>query len=107
MGSKDKGLQDDLQSLRDELGDMAGRLTTLLGEAGEDVADDMKERIQKISDDIDDALSQAGSKGRELVRQSGLDGVGESVGSSIREHPFATLAIAVGVGALVGSQLRR
>ncbi len=108
MGSKhSSGLQDDLQNLRDDVSSLANRLTGLLSDTGEDIGDDVKKRIQKISENIDDAISQANSKGRDVVRRAGLDGVGETIESSVREHPFTTLAIAIGVGALVGSQLRR
>jgi ElaB/YqjD/DUF883 family membrane-anchored ribosome-binding protein len=106
MGSKyGKGVQEDLQSLREDMSDLASQLTDALG--GEEIADDMKQRFQQISDNIDEALSQAGSKGREVARQTGADAIGDKVENSIREHPFASLAIAIGVGALVGSQLRR
>ncbi|PWB82355.1 MAG: hypothetical protein C3F11_12435 [Methylocystaceae bacterium] len=108
MGSRHSGaLQDDLQSLREDVSNLASQLTGLFSETSDEISGDVKKRIQKISDNIDDAISQAGAKGREVVRQTGLDGVGETIESSVREHPFTTLAIAVGVGALVGSQLRR
>jgi ElaB/YqjD/DUF883 family membrane-anchored ribosome-binding protein len=108
MGSKrSSGLQDDLQNLREDVTSLANQLTGLFGESSDELSNEMKKRIQRISDNIDDAISQASSKGRDLVRQTGLDGVGETIESSVREHPFTTLAIAVGVGAIVGSQLRR
>lgn len=110
MGSKQHGgLRDDLQNLREDVSNLVAQLTESGGELGGDV----KMRIQKISEDIDEAISQAGSQGRELGReivrqtQTGLEGVGGTIESSVREHPYTTLAIAVGVGALVGSQLRR
>lgn len=108
MGSRySGGLQDDLQKLQEDVSSLANQLTSLLTETGGDVGADMKKRMQRISDNIDQAISQAGSQGREIVRQTGLDGFGETIESSVREHPYTTLAIAVGVGALVGSQLRR
>ncbi|MBY6241957.1 YqjD family protein [Methylosinus sp. Sm6] len=106
MGSKGRGLQEELSNLRDDVSDLASRLSSIGSDPTGDVAEDVKKRIQKISDDIDGAMTEAKSKGREIV-QAGVEGVGDTVESSIREHPFATLAIAIGVGALVGSQLRR
>lgn len=108
MGSKrSSGLQDDLQNLRDDVSNLANQLTGMFGDTGDQISTEMKARIQKISDNIDDAISQASSKGRDIVRQTGLDGVGETIETQVREHPFTTLAIALGVGAIVGSQLRR
>lgn len=108
MGSKrSSGLQDDLQNLREDVSSLASQLTGMFGDTSDQISSDMKARIQKISDDIDGAISQASSKGRDIVRQTGLDGVGETIENSVREHPFTTLAIAIGVGAIVGSQLRR
>jgi ElaB/YqjD/DUF883 family membrane-anchored ribosome-binding protein len=107
MGSKGDGLQDELRNLRDDLSDLASRMSGMGSEAGGEMAEDIKKRMQKLGDDIDGAISQAKSAGREVVRQAGLEEVGDTVESTIRQHPFATLAIAIGVGALVGSQLRR
>jgi ElaB/YqjD/DUF883 family membrane-anchored ribosome-binding protein len=91
------------------MNDLATRLSSALGETSGDVADEMKKQMQKISDNIDEAISQTQSTGREVAKQAkaGFDNVGETVENSIREHPYTTLAIAIGVGALVGSQLRR
>lgn len=107
MGSKGNGLQDELSHLRDDLSDLASRMSSMGSEASSEMAEDIKMRIQKLGDDIDGAVSQAQSAGRDVVRQAGLEGVGDTVEGAIRQHPFATLAIAIGVGALVGSQLRR
>jgi ElaB/YqjD/DUF883 family membrane-anchored ribosome-binding protein len=107
MGSKGDGLQEELSRLRDDLSDLASRMSSMGSDASSEMADEIKTRMQKLGDDIDGALSQAKSTGRDMVRQAGLDGVGDTVEGAIREHPFTSLAIAIGVGALVGSQMRR
>lgn len=100
-------LQDDLESLRQDLTGLASHLTQALGETGSDMSDEMRKRIQKLGGDIDRVMSDASSKGQEVARKMSPDNIGGTIESSIREYPLVSLAIAVGVGALVGSQLRR
>jgi hypothetical protein len=71
------------------------------------MSDEMKSRVQRLRDAIDDVFSQATMKGGELVDAADMPGLRESIESSVRERPLAMLAIAVGIGAALGLQLRR
>jgi ElaB/YqjD/DUF883 family membrane-anchored ribosome-binding protein len=100
-------LQADLETLREGFSGLAGHLTEALGAVSAEVSGDVRSRMQKLGGDIDRAISDASSKGQQVARKMSPDNVGGAIESSMREHPFAALAIAVGVGALVGSRLGR
>jgi ElaB/YqjD/DUF883 family membrane-anchored ribosome-binding protein len=102
MGSYKKEIKSDLDTLRQDISNLAEHLTGFLSDKGEDVAGDMKQNVQNMGE----LVSQTAGKSRALARQ-GFDGLGEIIESSVREYPYMMLAIAVGMGAIVGAQLRR
>jgi ElaB/YqjD/DUF883 family membrane-anchored ribosome-binding protein len=106
MGSYKKEIRNDLDTLRQDVSNLADHLTGFLSDRGDDVAGGMKQSVQKIREDIGEAISQTAGKSRAFARE-GLDGLGEIVENAVRERPFMMLAIAAGLGAIVAAQLRR
>jgi ElaB/YqjD/DUF883 family membrane-anchored ribosome-binding protein len=106
MGSYKKEIRNDLDTLRQDVSNLADHLTGFLSDKGDDVASDMKQSVQKIREDIEEAISQTAGKSQAFARE-GIDGLGEIIESSVREHPFTMLAIAAGLGAIMSAQLRR
>ena len=108
MGSKHrKEIANDLESLRHDVSGLADQLARLLSDRGDDIAGDVKQRVQTIRDDIAGAVAQTSAKGRKLAHETHLDGLGKTIENSVRERPFTMLAIAAGLGAVVASLLRR
>jgi len=80
MGSKPrKEIAKDLESLRRDVSSLADQLTGLLSDKGDDIAGDVKQRVQRIRDDIEEGISQASAKGLELAR---------SVSTTLRQPAF-------------------
>jgi ElaB/YqjD/DUF883 family membrane-anchored ribosome-binding protein len=108
MGSKyRKEIANDLESLRHDVSSLADQLTRLLSDKGDDIVGDVKQRVQKIRDNMEEGISQTSAKGRKLAREAHLDGLGKTIENSVRERPFTMLAIAEGLGAVVATLLRR
>ncbi len=108
MGSTYKrGMSGSLENLRDDVGNLADELTSLLADKSDVATSDVKQRVQRLRNDIEDVISETSSKGRELMQQANLDGITESISSTVRERPFTMLAIAAGLGMVMASQLRR
>ena len=99
----------DLYALRDDVGNLADQVTALLSDKGDDVINEVKERVDRLRENIDGAITEAGAKGRMAIEgaKENLNDFGETLEDSIRERPFTVLAIALGVGVIVGSTLRR
>jgi ElaB/YqjD/DUF883 family membrane-anchored ribosome-binding protein len=102
MGSYKKDIKNDLETLRQDVSNLAEHLTGFLSDRSEEVAGDVKQSVQGFGQ----AISQSADKSRALARD-GLNGLGEIIENSVRERPYTMLAIAASLGAIVASQLRR
>ena len=55
---------------------------------------------------IGDAVHDAGERGRDAVTDFS-ESIGSTVEETVRSRPLATVAVALGLGVLVGALLRR
>jgi ElaB/YqjD/DUF883 family membrane-anchored ribosome-binding protein len=107
MGTKSgKEITKDLDTLRQDVSVLAEHLSGFLGDKSEEVTSDVKQGVQKIRENVGEAISQTASKSRALARD-GFDGFGQMIEDSIQERPFMMLAIAAGVGAILAARLSR
>jgi ElaB/YqjD/DUF883 family membrane-anchored ribosome-binding protein len=102
-------IQNDLYSVREDVAKLADHVTELLGDKSDDVINDVKQRVSRLRESIDAAISEAGAGGRSAVREAtdGLKDIGDTLEDSMRERPFTMLAIALGLGVVLGTTLRR
>ena len=99
-------VQQDLRSLRDDFSLLADEVTNLAHETSEETLSEIKERARRIRDNMDDFVSNVGTRGRDALRDV-TDDINESVQTSVREHPLAVLALAAGIGFIFGVTWRR
>ena len=99
-------VQKDLQALREDLGTLAEEVTGLMSSTGSEALDDVKDRIRRIRSGLDEVVADAGERGREMLRDTS-EGVSDVIEQSIKERPLATLAMAVGLGFILGATWRR
>jgi ElaB/YqjD/DUF883 family membrane-anchored ribosome-binding protein len=95
-------IQADLESLRDDV----ARLTTQIAEIFASKGDDAWTRARS---NLDDAVSDVGAKGKDALdaaREAGDDLV-QAIGESLEKRPYTTLAVAAGIGFLLGAIWRR
>jgi ElaB/YqjD/DUF883 family membrane-anchored ribosome-binding protein len=104
-----KNLKKDLQSLRDDLSELSKQVEGLANGAGAEMIDDVKARLANFGSSVDDLIGSAGARGREAVDAvSEMGGnVVDNVEDAIRERPLTALAIAVGLGFVLSSTMRR
>jgi ElaB/YqjD/DUF883 family membrane-anchored ribosome-binding protein len=95
-------IESDLQALRDDVARLAEQLADILANKGDAVW-----RHAKAS--VDDAISNAEDKGREAVdaMREVTDNLVGVVDESLKERPYVTLAIAAGLGFVLGMTWRR
>jgi ElaB/YqjD/DUF883 family membrane-anchored ribosome-binding protein len=99
-------IHDDFRALRDDLGTLAEEVTTLMGTTGDQALDEIKDRIRRIRSNLDEVVSDASTRGRETLRDV-TDSITETVEDSLRERPLTTVALAAGIGFVVGAIWRR
>jgi ElaB/YqjD/DUF883 family membrane-anchored ribosome-binding protein len=95
-------LQKDLQMLRDDFSRLAQQVADIVANRG-------TAAWQRAKSGVDDAMSDAQDKSREAVdaMREVSDKFVEAVDESIKNRPYTTLAIAVGLGFLFGATWRR
>jgi ElaB/YqjD/DUF883 family membrane-anchored ribosome-binding protein len=101
-GATAKEIQADLQALQDDV----AKLTRQLGEL---VAAKGTAAWQRTQANVNDIIADAQNKGTDAVdamRDMSGDVV-DAIEDSVHRRPYTTLAIAVGVGFLVGATWRR
>jgi ElaB/YqjD/DUF883 family membrane-anchored ribosome-binding protein len=100
---------DDLQRLRRDIGRLADQVGNSLQEAGDDAFTEAKAQIRRIKDNVDGIVSSASAKGLYTTKavRDVTDHVGEAVEESLHTRPFATLAVAIGIGFIFGVAWRR
>jgi ElaB/YqjD/DUF883 family membrane-anchored ribosome-binding protein len=105
----EKNLKKDLQSLREDMLELSKQVEGLAGNAGGEVLDEVKANLARFGETVDDLLANAGTRGREAVDAvSEMSGNAvENVEDAIREHPLSAVAIAVGLGFVLSSTMRR
>ena len=104
-----KNLKKDLQSLREDVLELSKQVEGLASNAGGEMLDDVKANLARFGETVDDLLANAGTRGREAVEAVGEMGGSavENVEDAIREHPLSAIAIAVGLGFVLSSTMRR
>jgi ElaB/YqjD/DUF883 family membrane-anchored ribosome-binding protein len=95
-------IQKDLQKLRDDITRLAEQVADILGERG-------SAAWQNATSGVDEAASEAqatGSEAAEAMRELS-DKLVEAIDDSIKNRPYTTLAMALGLGFLFGATWRR
>jgi ElaB/YqjD/DUF883 family membrane-anchored ribosome-binding protein len=95
-------IQKDLQALRDDLARLAEQVGAIVSEKG-------NAAWRRAKSSVDDVVSDAQSKGQDAVgaMREVSDNFVEAIDESIKERPYTTLAIALGLGFLFGATWRR
>jgi ElaB/YqjD/DUF883 family membrane-anchored ribosome-binding protein len=101
-GAASGDLQKDLQMLRDDFSRLAQQVADIVANRG-------SAAWQRARSGVDGVMSDAQDKSQEAVdaMREMSDKFVEAVDESIKNRPYTTLAIAVGLGFLFGSTWRR
>jgi ElaB/YqjD/DUF883 family membrane-anchored ribosome-binding protein len=102
-------LRDDLESLREDIARLADQVSNSVAETGDGALGEAKAQLRRIKDNMDAIISGAGDKGREAgeaVREV-ADNFTDAIEESLQTRPLTTLAMAIGVGLVVGATWRR
>ena len=101
-GAASGDLQKDLQMLRDDFSRLAQQVADIVANRG-------NAAWQRARSGVDGVMSDAQEKSQEAVdaMRDVSDKLIEAVDDSIKNRPYTTLAMAVGLGFLFGAILRR
>jgi ElaB/YqjD/DUF883 family membrane-anchored ribosome-binding protein len=99
-GSRD--IQDDLQSLRDDVAKLTQQLADILSAKSNAAWRRARSNVEGV---IADA-QETGQEAVDAVREVG-DNLVDAIDESIQKRPYTTLALAAGIGFLLGAAWRR
>jgi len=95
----------DLAPIRAEMAALTEQVTALVGAAGKDGAAMVRRVRSKASDTLDDAAEASGqvlqSVGKELTTAQ------KYATGAVRHHPYQSVALVIGLGALIAFFVRR
>jgi ElaB/YqjD/DUF883 family membrane-anchored ribosome-binding protein len=94
-GATVESLQDDLQALRDDMSKLTQQMVGLASAKGTEVYSRAKKKLDEKGQEAADAMRE--------VR----DSFTEAIEESLKERPYTTLALAVGLGFIFGAIWRR
>jgi ElaB/YqjD/DUF883 family membrane-anchored ribosome-binding protein len=93
----------------DAVGGVRDDIARLTGQVGSSLSEEARAQIGRIKETVDTIISNASEKGREAtqaVRDMTSD-LSDTAEESLRAHPFTALAVAVGLGFVLGAAWRR
>jgi ElaB/YqjD/DUF883 family membrane-anchored ribosome-binding protein len=94
--------QDDLTALRDDVARLTQQITQIVTERG-------GATWRKARSNMEGVISEAQDKGKDAVdavREVG-DNMVDAIDESLKQRPYTTLALALGIGFLFGATWRR
>src|SRR5579859_2516329 len=106
----------DLRVLREDIARLADHVGNGISTTGDDTLDEVKVQLGRITDNVNGLISSVAERGHDAkqvvqdaatqVRGSVANAAG-SVEESLRSRPLTTVGLAIGVGFLLGTTLRR
>lgn len=102
-------IRHDLQSLRNDIVKLAQELPSMLGDVRDDSLQAARERVDRMKENVDASLSQLSERGREAAKAVNemTDNLVRGIEDSFHAHPITTIAVALGVGYVLGSVRKR
>ena len=99
-------IQADLEALRNDVARLAAQLTDIFASKGNAAWSRAKSSIKA---NIEDVVSDAGAKGQDAVdaMREVSDTMIDAIDESLTKRPYTTLALAAGIGFLLGAIWRR
>ena len=108
-GTTPADVEKQLETLRDDISELAQQVADLIGQAKDDTMAQVKSQVRGAKAQADSMLSDAKESGREAVDafRDVADTFGDAVDDSLKRRPYATLAMVAGIGFLFGAAWRR
>lgn len=108
-GTTPADVEKQLETLRDDISELTQQVADLVSQAKDNTMAQVKSQVHSAKAQVDSALSGAQESGREAVDafRDVADTFGDALEDSLKRRPYATLAVAAGIGFLFGAAWRR
>jgi ElaB/YqjD/DUF883 family membrane-anchored ribosome-binding protein len=102
-------LRKDLQLLREEIARLGGQVTTQLGTTGSQAVNEITQALRRMNEVAASASERGRGMAKEIAGDVGrsLEGNVRSLKGNVRAHPLGAIAVAVVLGFVLGTLVRR
>ena len=108
-GTTPADIEHQLETIRDDITKLTQQMSDLADQTKDDAMAQVKSQVRRAQAAAGSALEDAQATGREAVDafRDVADTFGDAVEDSLKRRPYATLAVAAGIGFLFGAAWRR
>jgi|SRR5581483_2041546 len=98
-----------LETIRADIAQLTQQVSDLINQAKDDTMTQVKDQVRRAKAQADSVISGAKDSGREAVDafRDVADTFGDALEDSLKRRPYATLAMAAGIGFLFGVAWKR
>jgi ElaB/YqjD/DUF883 family membrane-anchored ribosome-binding protein len=109
VDGKYEKLKSDLQALSGDVAKLIQEIPSMVTDVRDESLQAARERVNRMQQQIDASLSQIVNHGRDAARGMGdvTRPVAHEIEDALYSHPIATIALAVGIGWLLGASWKR
>jgi ElaB/YqjD/DUF883 family membrane-anchored ribosome-binding protein len=102
-------LRKDLQLLREEIARLGGQVTTQLGVTGSQAVNEITQALRRMNEVAASVSERGRGMAKEIAGDVGrsLEGNVRSLEGNVRAHPLGAIAVAVVLGFVLGTLVRR
>lgn len=108
-GTTPADIEQQLETIRNDISKLTQQMTDLVDETKDTAMAQVKTQVRRAQEAANSAISDAQATGREAVDafRDVADTFGDAIDDSLKRRPYATLAVAAGIGFLFGAAWRR
>ncbi|MGB9367218.1 MAG: hypothetical protein WCE79_14515 [Xanthobacteraceae bacterium] len=108
-GTTPADIEHQLETIRDDITKLTQQMSDLVEQTKDDAMAQVKSQVRRAQAAAGSAIEDAQATGREAVDafRDVADTFGDAVEDSLKRRPYATLAVAAGIGFLFGAAWKR
>ena len=108
-GTTPADVEHQLETIRDDITKLTQQMSDLVDQTKDDAMAQVKSQVRRAQAAAGSAMEDAQATGREAVDafRDVADTFGDAVEDSLKRRPYATLAVAAGIGFLFGAAWKR
>jgi ElaB/YqjD/DUF883 family membrane-anchored ribosome-binding protein len=108
-GTTPTDVDQQLQTIRNEITQLTKQMSELVDQTKDTAMSQVKTQVRRAQEAANSAMSDAQATGKEAVDafRDVADTFGDAIDDSLKRRPYATLAVAAGIGFLFGAAWKR
>jgi ElaB/YqjD/DUF883 family membrane-anchored ribosome-binding protein len=108
-GTTPADMEAQLQTIRNDISKLTQQMSDLVDQTKDTAMAQVKTQVRRAQEAANSALTDAQASGKEAVDafRDVADTFGDAIDDSLKRRPYATLAVAAGIGFLFGAAWKR